>query len=266
MTPQHPGNKQHFGNNLGFTWRQPALPDNPPGVPRRALFRYRQSLVRHIHDAAWLEGNPFTLVEVKTLLDGVTVGGHRLADEQQILNLERSARHLCTLVETGRYRLTKQVSDKIHARTAYREALEWGHFRGEGAEVALTPQVAVSTNRSHQPPRTEPGGKQLVELYERGCAELARISHPCERGMVYFLFCALQQFYFDGNKRTGRFMMNGELMTHGWDAISIPAGRAREFNEKMAGFYTTKDGSSMLEFLYDCRPRDAIEAGHHATL
>ncbi len=79
--------------------------------------------------------------------------------------------------------------------------------------------------------------------------------------MAYFLFAALQQFYFDENKRTGRFMMNGELMSHGWDAISVPAGRAKEFNDKMSAFYTSKDGSSMIEFLYDCRPRDASRPG-----
>ena len=51
--------------------------------------------------------------------------------------------------------------------------------------------------------------------------------------MAYFLFGALQQFYFDGNKRTSRFMMNGILMSNGFDAISEPAARLQDFNEKM---------------------------------
>ena len=32
-------------------------------------------------------------------------------------------------------------------------------------------------------------------------------------------------------------MMNGVLMSHGIDAISVPAARAHEFNEKMVRFY-----------------------------
>ena len=36
---------------------------------------------------AGLERNPFTYPEVKTLLDGVTVGGHKLSDEQQVLSI-----------------------------------------------------------------------------------------------------------------------------------------------------------------------------------
>ncbi len=241
---------------LGFVWTSPELPPSPPGPPRRALFRYRQSLVEFVHDASRLEGNPFTYPEVKTLMDGVTVGGRRLDDERQVLNLADAARRLFTLVENSRFRLAKPVSDGLHARTAYREALEWGHFRGEGEEISLTPRVALGY-AEHVPPPTEPGGRNLAGIYREGLSALTEIAHPCERGMAYFLFSALQLFYFGGNKRTGRFMMNGELMTHGWDAISVPAARAREFNETMVQFYVDRDGSGMMDFLYDCRPQDA---------
>ncbi len=88
---------------LGFAWTCPELPSLPPGPPRRALFRYRQSLANHVHDASRLEGNPFTYPEVKTLLDGVTVGGRRIEDEQQVLNLAVAAKRLMALVETRRF-------------------------------------------------------------------------------------------------------------------------------------------------------------------
>ena len=41
-------------------------------------------LPEFIWDASMLEGNPFTFPEVMTLLDGVTVGGHKLSDQEQI--------------------------------------------------------------------------------------------------------------------------------------------------------------------------------------
>ncbi|HET9970306.1 MAG TPA: hypothetical protein VFQ68_18880 [Streptosporangiaceae bacterium] len=61
------------------------------------------------------------------------------------------------------------------------------------------------------------------------------------------------QSYFDGNKRTARYMMNGHLMSHGFDAISVPAARRHEFNAGMAEFFTTKDGTGMFRFLVSCR-------------
>ena len=83
------------------------------------------------------------------------------------------------------------------------------------------------------------------------------VADPRERGMTFFLFGELQQFYFDGNKRTSCFMMNGILMSHGFDAISVPAKRAQEFNEKMVRFYTKKDATEMMHFLIDCQPKNA---------
>jgi hypothetical protein len=44
-----------------------------------------------------LEDNPFTFPEVKTLLDGVIIGGQKISDQEQILNLAESLRRLLAL-------------------------------------------------------------------------------------------------------------------------------------------------------------------------
>ncbi|MYG42218.1 MAG: cell filamentation protein Fic [Rhodobacteraceae bacterium] len=248
-------NETHLYYSLGFTWRKPVLPEKPHGGKPRALFRFQQSLVAFVHDASSLEGNPFTYPEVKALIEGIPVVGHKIEDERQVLNLAESTRELFYLVENNQFSLAKPVSDRLHEMVAKMEALEWGHFRGEGEETSLTPYVALGYGSYHPPP-TEPGGGQLTKLYHGGLAALGEVRHPYERAMAYFLFAALHQFYFDGNKRTGRFMMNGELVSNGWDAISVPATRAQEFNELMVEFYQKLDGSDMMVFLYDCRPRD----------
>ena len=251
--------EREFYDRLGFYWQGQNLPPEPPGSPRRALFRYRQSLSEFVYDASQLEGNPLTYVEVKNLMDGVSVSGHPLADERQVMNLVSAAKSLFSIVEKQEFRLEKSFSDRLHHLIAFEEAWEWGHFRGEGQEGRMTPHVALHDGK-YRPPETQPGGDNLKKLYLEGLNCIKReIKHPCERGMVYFLFTALQQFYFDGNKRTGRFMMNGKLMSHGWDAISIPAHRALEFNELMTDFFTEWNGSRMLEFLYSCRPQDRLE-------
>jgi hypothetical protein len=47
---------------------------------KRALFVVERGRVDFVYNTAALEGNPFTFPEVKTLLDGITVGGHKLSD------------------------------------------------------------------------------------------------------------------------------------------------------------------------------------------
>ena len=54
--------------------------------------------------------------------------------------------------------------------------------------------------------------------------------------------------------RTSRFVMNGILMSAGIDAISVPAAKAQQFNEKMVRFSLEKDATEMMDFLVGCHP------------
>lgn len=53
-------------------------------------------------------------------------------------------------------------------------------------------------------------------------------------------------------------MMNGVLMSHGIDAISIPAAKAQEFNEKMVSFYVSKDATEMMAFIMGCADESSL--------
>ncbi|OGT68962.1 MAG: cell filamentation protein Fic [Gammaproteobacteria bacterium RIFCSPHIGHO2_12_FULL_45_9] len=244
---------------LGFRWNQEGLPSIIPtySIPR-VCFRFHRMLPEFAWDAGVLEGNPFTFPEVKTLLDGITVGGKNLSDQEQILNLAESAKRLLLQIKSGRFALNKEIFTELHSLVARHEALEWGVFRGEGMETHYTPEVALGEYGRYTPLPTTAGGLALHQLFTQGVMALdALVPHPFEKALAFFLFGALQQFFFDGNKRTSRFMMNGILMSNGMDAISIPAGRAQEFNEKMVQFYLNKEASAMMSFLIDCHPESS---------
>lgn len=105
---------------------------------------------------------------------------------------------------------------------------------------------------------TEKGAKRPNDVFTDGIRALEEdVPNPFERASAFFLFGSLQQFFFDGNKRTSRFMMNGALMQEGIDAISIPAVRATEFNSRMVDFYVTRDATRMMAFVMDCHPEIA---------
>ena len=63
---------------------------------------------------------------------------------------------------------------------------------------------------------------------------------------------ARNQFFFDGNKRTGRLMMNGVLLAHGLPVINLPAKRQLEFNELMLDFYISNNEDKMQRFMLSC--------------
>lgn len=243
---------------LGFIWNREAIADSLASIPahsiERAVWWHRRSLPEFVWDAAQLEGNPFTYPEVQTLVEGVTVEGRKVSDEQQVLALAGCYRALLGLVTTGDFVLNKASSDGLHAIVTRYEGREPGKFRGE---ETIARSRAARDGR-YPSPETEPGGDNLRALHAEGVAWLTEeLSDVTEQALAYFLFAALQQFYFDGNKRTGRAMMNGHLMMHGIDAISVPAARRQEFNSEMVHFYLERDATRMLSFLLSCHPQNA---------
>ena len=241
---------------LGFRWDRSSLPAVVPvHSVERAVFRFHRMLPEFVWDASVIEGNPFTFPEVQTVLDGVTVGGRKISDQEQVLNLAASSRHLLSLVKAGEFREDKATFTQLHGLVACKEALEWGHFRGEGQEKRFTPDVSLGTHGRYTPLPTVDEAPELNRLFSGGIQALRDdVPHPFERAAAFALFGSLQQFFFDGNKRTSRFMMNGILMSAGIDAISVPAAKAQEFNESMVRFYLDKDATEMMAFLVNCHP------------
>ena len=224
---------------LGFTYGPVAFRTDHRRDVRRACFRVRKVLEGVVHDTVALEGNPFTLPEVKTLLEGVTVGGHRLDDERQVLNQAASWKALLAAVDRGTFELDKATFCDLHALVAREEALEWGAFRTGSVTIAGT---------NFEPPPWE----SLASIFEEGLETLNRIDGLHERAIAMYLFGTLNQFFYDGNRRTSRLMMNGILLGAGEDAISVPARRRLEFNEAMIRFYDSLDGTEMIRFMASC--------------
>ena len=262
---------------LGFRWNRSAVPAASAALPKhsveRAVFRYHRMLAQFVWDASMLEGNPITYPEVQTLLAGITAGGRKLSDQDQVLNLAAGSKRLLSLVKSSQFSLNKATFTHLHGLVAHsrNEALEWGHFRREGNETGYTPDVGLGDLGRYTPLPTIAGASALNRVFDEGLRDLkAEVQQPFEQAAAFFLFGALHQFFFDGNKRTSRFMMNGTLMLNGIDAISVPAAKAQEFNEAMVRFYLEKDATEMMAFLLGCHPDeeqviDALQDGSVTT-
>ncbi len=238
---------------LGFQWDRSAFPDNVPVHDvKRANFRFGKMLAEYVWNASMLEGNPFTFPEVQTLIDGITVGGHKLSDEQEVLGLIGSTEEAIKLLRDGKFTFDRKTVTSLHAIVAEKQAFDAGFFRGEG-DVITDVSVSLPNGQRYHPPKTEKGGQNLIDLFENGAEQLRKLP-PFEQGLAYSLFGAMSQFFYDGNKRTSRLMMNGILISHGIDAITVPAARRLEYNQKMSEFYVSKDATDMMAFLVSCHP------------
>lgn len=221
------------------------------GNVERARFRFRSRFPDMIWDAARLEGNNFTLPEVQTLLDGVTVAGKKLEDQNQILALNEGFNAIDQLVKRSEFHLSKQVSDRIHRLVAVHEAIESGNFRGEGL-VTGGGTVRLADGGVVEGRATGKGGVDLRASHDSLLDLLSAEPDPRVRALVYAASAIRHQFYFDGNKRTAKLMASGELLTHGYDAISIPYSRLHEQNLALDELFTTDNATTLMVLLADC--------------
>ncbi len=60
----------------------------------------KKDKIDFVYNTSALEGDAMTYPEVQTLLQGITVGGHKLNDEQQVLNQNRSVNLLLEMVKS----------------------------------------------------------------------------------------------------------------------------------------------------------------------
>jgi hypothetical protein len=143
------------------TRRGPATTAAEPSPNRQKhraefLIRATQS-ARFRENARRSRGNPFTFPEVKTLLEGVTVGGRRLSDQEKTLNLAEGSRYLIDLVKRREFKLEKSTFCSLHERLTRVRGL-------------------------HTPFAKEPGAVRPQEVFASGIHALERdVPNPFER-------------------------------------------------------------------------------------
>jgi Fic family protein len=209
-----------------------------PNKPKALMLAKRQ-LPEFVWDAVTLEGLNFTLPEIQTLLDGITVGGHRIADQQIAVNQGQAWRTIFDWIETDRFDITNEKACRLHAIAGKEESLEWGRFRSGGVTIAGTDYMP-------------PDAARLPDLFDDMVTNASRIPDIYDQAIHIFLTMARCQFFYDVNKRMGRFMMNGLLLNNGYPAINLPARRQLEFNQLMLTFYETADQALMNTFMRSC--------------
>ncbi len=205
----------------------------------KALFIANKVFTELVFDVQSLEGMPFTMPEVQTYIQGVTVGGHKVSDVEKLKQQKLGWETLIDLVKTDSFSLTKETACSIQKVIGKGEALEPGQFRSGQVGIAGT---------EYKPPHTS----DLDEIFGRVIKEILELEDVREQAYCLHLDFARNQFFWDGNKRTGLLMLNGHLMSNGYAPLSVPAKRLTEYNAGMIKFYESGERGEMMTFLKEC--------------
>jgi prophage maintenance system killer protein len=162
-----------------------------------------------------------------------------LSDQQIAVNQGDAWKLLFEMIKQGGFQLTSQCACELHRIAAKEETREWGCFRSGSVLIAGTDYKS-------------PQADELPALFDDMVRQADAFDDIYDQAIHIFLTMAHWQFFYDVNKRMGRFMMNGHLLNHGYPAINIPASRQLEFKELMLAFYESGNQADMNRFVRSC--------------
>ncbi|SFU89033.1 hypothetical protein SAMN04487886_12782 [Clostridium sp. DSM 8431] len=207
---------------------------------KKLIILAKRMLPDYVFNMSYLENNPYTFPEVQTLMEGITIGGHKLTDQQQVLNIKESWLYLFNLIYNQQFELSKNTFNNIHSIVAHNEVLIVGCFR--------TGNVAISGS-DYSPPKAD----ELDELFDTQLEIIkSRCNTSIELALELFLFGSLNLFFFNRNKITSLLISNGILISSGQGVLNIKSKDRLEFNTLMLEFYNDKNhnADNICDFLY----------------
>lgn len=218
----------------------------PKGV-ERAVSRFKLRQGEAIYGDAVLEGISFTMPEIVEVLAGTHVPGHTEGEEMQVTDMKKAADYLTLIVQDGPLEPSKALSDELHMFIAASLYIPTHLFRGDQKIRYNGPTVGLGAGRRFQ----AFDARLTHDILDAGLEKILQVEHPLVRGATWAAFAAYQQFYFDGNKRSGRYTMNAVGMSHGFDAILIPASQKAAYERIVVDALETDDLTAHISFLLD---------------
>lgn len=176
--------------------------------------------IRYNHESNRIEGNTLTLVETRVFLEnGLTTKGKPFKDFLDVINHKHAIDYMMDIVQNN-----EALSEPIIKEFNSLLLKSTSHDAQSGVYRAVPITIAGSPHQPPQPYMVAPKIESLVQEYN------ASQEHPIRKiARFHAQFEAIHPF-IDGNGRTGRLIMNTELMKHGYPLAIIK-------NEEKASYY-----------------------------
>lgn len=191
----------------------------------------------YIYSLSYPEGCTFDVLDIQTyVVDGITVGGHRVYDEELIRNLANAYRFLLGKLDQPAISL-KSLITTLHTLLTVGLLDNPGQIRREPVRITGTKTW-----------KTEPIA-ELPGIFENELQTIEQLKNPVERALNLFLWLCYRQFFSEGNKRTARLVANYVFMRDCGCVFVINPKNWREFSGLLVKFYDTKEAQELIDFI-----------------
>jgi Fic family protein len=201
------------------------------------LTRLREEfMVSFTYNSNAIEGNTLTLQETALVLEGITIDKKPLKDHLEAVGHRDAFRYILELVQK-KETISERVIKEIHSLVLINQPHDKGVYR----RVPVT--IMGSGYEPVQPYMVPIRMEQLLARYHQD----EKSMHLVERLAWFHLeFEAIHPF-IDGNGRTGRMLVNLELMKAGNPPIDIKFADRRRYYDCFNDYHQTGKPAAMTE-------------------
>ena len=203
------------------------------------LNRLRQEfMIEFTYHSNAIEGNTLTLQETAIVLEGMTVDQKPLKDHLEVVG-HRDAFMYVRDIATKEVPLNESTIKDIHSLVLMNQPEDKGVYRRINVRIvgAYTEPVA--------PYLIEPKIKDLLARDE----ERKTTMNIIERIALFHLEFEGIHPFIDGNGRTGRLILNFELIRNGYPAINVKFSDRKRYYDAFDSYYRDNDAKPMINLV-----------------
>ena len=195
-------------------------------------------LVEHTYNSNAIEGNTLTLQETALVLQGITIDRKPLKDHLEAVGYKEAFQYVEELAKQDK-QLTDFEIKSIHSLVLADRPEDKGTFR------RVNVRIAGAMTEPVQPYMIEPKIEELLEDYKNW----AQTMHVVERVALFHLRFESIHPFIDGNGRTGRLLMNLQLVKEGLPAVNIKYTDRRSYYDAFDEYARNNSADAMTKLI-----------------
>jgi len=195
-------------------------------------------MVEFTYNSNAIEGNTLTLKETAMALEGMTIDQKPLKDHLEAVG-HRDAFLYVQDIAQNNTALSESVIKNIHALVLMNRPEDKGVYR------RIPVRIMGAYTEPVQPYLIEPKMNELLRANE----ERASTMHIVERIARFHLEFEGIHPFIDGNGRTGRLIMNLDLIRNGYPPINVKFTDRKRYYEAFDAYYKENDPTPMTTLI-----------------
>ena len=197
-----------------------------------------QFLVDFTYNSNAIEGNTLTLKETALVLEGMTIDQKPLKDHLEVVGHRDAYCYVEELAQNNTKLGEREIKD-IHSLVLMHRPQDKGMYRKIPVRIA-----GAVTSLAH-PHEIEEKMKSLLQTNDERKKDL----HPIERIALFHLEFEGIHPFIDGNGRTGRLLLNLELIQNGYPTINVKFTDRKRYYDAFDAYYDGGKADAMIELI-----------------